>query len=117
MLIVNSGLPLMNDLVPSTGSTRKNESPVLGMCPAEAASSDTTGTPGAARSSPARMISSDCRSATVTGLRSAFVSAVTPAAKWAMSTCAASRATPRRRSASSFISAACMGAPIQRFGG
>ena len=68
MLMVNCGLPRMNGLVPSSGSTRKNESPVLGMRPTAAASSETTGTPGATRASPARMMSSDSRSATVTGL-------------------------------------------------
>ena len=51
MLIVNSGLPLMKARVPSSGSTRKNASPVAGMRPAATASSAITGIPGAARCS------------------------------------------------------------------
>ena len=79
--MVNSGLPLMKPLVPSSGSTRKNAPAMSGMRPAATSSSAMTGTPGARRASPARMISSDCRSAAVTGLWSALRSTATPGAE------------------------------------
>ena len=71
----------MKLLVPSSGSTRKKAPAMPGMRPAVTASSAITGTPGASRASPSRMISSDCRSAAVTGLWSAFRSTATPEPK------------------------------------
>ena len=44
MFTVNSPFFEMNSLVPSSGSTRKNFSETSGMRPAEAASSEITGT-------------------------------------------------------------------------
>ena len=97
--MVKCGSPRRYGLVPSSGSTRKKLLPTVGACPAAAASSDTAGTPGAMRASAARMIASDSRSATVTGLPSALTIAVTPAARCAICTRAAASVTGRRLSA------------------
>ena len=68
MLMVKDVRPLMKLLVPSSGSTRKKGPVSAGMRPAVTSSSAMTATPGASRASPSRMISSDCRSAAVTGV-------------------------------------------------
>ena len=70
MLTVNSPFFEMNSLVPSSGSTRKNLSDTSGMRPAEAASSEITGTLPSIFARPARMIFSAASSASVTGVRS-----------------------------------------------
>ena len=75
----------MKARVPSSGSTRKNASPVAGTRPAATASSAITGIPGAARCRPSVSTSSASWSAMVTGVVSAFVSTSTPAAKWRIS--------------------------------
>ena len=79
--MVKAVRPLTKPLVPSSGSTRKKGPVSSGMWPAVTASSAMTATPGATRASASRMISSDCRSAAVTGLWSAFLSTATPELK------------------------------------
>src|SRR5258705_1781104 len=106
MLMVNSGLPLMKPLVPSKGSTRKKRSAVAGRIAID--SSAITGTPGARRCKPRTIISSAARSATVTGLRSAFLSTANWAPKWDISTRAAASTMLSRPSASDFASLASM---------
>ncbi len=60
MLTVNSSRPARNSRVPSSGSTRMKRSPSrCGRAGCRRLSSDTTGTPGSSRASPARMTASD----------------------------------------------------------
>ncbi len=72
-LTVYSSRPARNSRVPSSGSTRKKQSP-SGATPASTLSSDTTGTFGASAASSRKMTSSEAMSAAVTGEPSGFVS-------------------------------------------
>ncbi len=79
MLTVQRSSPRTKALVPSRGSTRKNRGPISSGVPnSEASSSDTTGTSGNRRFSSARISASPRRSASVTGLSSAFRSTCSP---------------------------------------
>ncbi len=72
-LTVYSSRPAKNSRVPSSGSTRKKQSP-SGATPASTLSSDTTGTFGASAASSRKITSSEAMSAAVTGEPSGFVS-------------------------------------------
>ena len=98
ILTVNSALPAINSLVPSSGSTRMKVSGTCVGSTSEAASSDTTATPGNTRARPSRMIASAASSASVTGLESALLRASIPFARTRMIATAACDAIAPRSS-------------------
>src|SRR5271166_6631296 len=103
-LTTNSSLPSVNSRVPSSGSTSQNAGAGAVMRPAATSSSAITGTSGVAPRSPATMIASAARSASVTGDRSSFRSTAKPrerTARIAAPACSARRAASASRAWSS----------------